>query len=263
MARHHKKSSSLSLSQSEPKSSDDGSLSSEESFGSSSDEPSLGSHKGLAKPKRLEKRYINAYILRKANDRKGPGSIRSGREECMHVACWIPHGINMFIILKDTFCIARTKDAQECQMKTYQRIISSAPYLRTLVRGHHNRKKLEAELNSILSEMQEIIGQIRSKDTSHLKPFIGNYVVAQPGIKGLEPLIFLENKKSCARMGVNHPHLAGMLCPVKHVKAYHADPKKVQEKLQNGEIKMVAGIDFDIEDIQEGLLRGHLLKHVL
>ncbi|KAG1860983.1 hypothetical protein C8R48DRAFT_604681 [Suillus tomentosus] len=123
--------------------------------------------------------------------------------------------------------------------------------------------------------MQEIIGQIRSEDASHLKPFIGNYAVAQPEVKGLEPPIFSENKKSRARMGVNHPQLAGMLCPVKHVNTYHADPKKVQEQLQNGEIRMNAGawpalaypgdppgIDFDVEDIQEGLLRGHLLKRV-
>ena len=74
--------------------------------------------------------------------------------------------------------------------------------------------------------MQEIIGQIHSEDASHLKPFIGNYAVAQPEVKGLEPPIFSENKKSCARMGVNHPQLAGMLCLVKHVNAYHADPKK-------------------------------------
>ncbi|KAG2130819.1 uncharacterized protein EDB93DRAFT_1263043, partial [Suillus bovinus] len=98
----------------------------------------------------------------------------------------------------------------------------------------------------------------------------------QPEVKGLEPPIFSENKKSRARMGVNHPQLAGMLCPVKHVNAYHADPKKVQEQLQNGEIRMNAGawpalaypgdppgVDFDAEDIQEGLLRGHLLKCVL
>ncbi|KAG2351558.1 hypothetical protein BDR07DRAFT_1272860 [Suillus spraguei] len=76
-------------------------------------------------------------------------------------------------------------------------------------------------------------------------------------------------------MGANHLQLAGMLCPVKHMNAYHADPKKVQEKLQNGEIRMSAGAwpalaypgdppgtNFDVENIQEGLLRGHLLKHV-
>ncbi|KAG0692833.1 hypothetical protein DFH29DRAFT_817054 [Suillus ampliporus] len=123
--------------------------------------------------------------------------------------------------------------------------------------------------------MQEIIGQIRSEDASHLKPFIGNYAVAQPGVKGLEPPIFSENKKSHARMGVHHPQLVGMLCPVKQVNTYHADPKKVQEQLQNSEIRMSTGawpalaypgdppgIDFDIEDIQEGFLKGHILKWV-
>ncbi|KAG2112881.1 hypothetical protein DEU56DRAFT_749194 [Suillus clintonianus] len=123
--------------------------------------------------------------------------------------------------------------------------------------------------------MQEIIGQIRSEDASHLKPFIGNYAAPQPEERGLEPPIFSENKKSRARMGVNHPQLAGMLCPIKHASAYHDDPKNVQEQLQNGNIKMTAGTwpalaypgdppgaDFDIEDVQEGLLKGHLIKRV-
>ncbi|KAG1793808.1 hypothetical protein EV424DRAFT_1649225 [Suillus variegatus] len=284
------------------KSNNDGTSSSEESSASSVDElSSLGSQKGSAKPKKLRKSTSKV-----TNDKKGSGPTRSGREECMHVARWIPRGIDMFVILKDTFHIARymeaeeaaktstksededlkreqkdalsivTKDAQERHLKTYQRILFSAPHLQTLIRGRHNRTKLETELNSILSEMQEIIGQIRSEDASHLKPFIGNYAVAQPEVKGLEPLIFSENKKFRARMGVNHPQLAGMSCLVKHVNAYHADPKKVQEQLQNGEIRMNAGawpalaypgdppgVDFDVEDIQEGLLRGHLLKRVL
>ncbi|KAG2143968.1 hypothetical protein BD769DRAFT_1636738 [Suillus cothurnatus] len=311
MARHHKRSSSSLTLRSESASSNDGSSSSDESSASSVDKrSSLASRKGSAKPRKLEKKPMSAYILSKANkttnDRKGQGPIRSGREECMHVARWIPRGIDMFVILKDTFRIARyleaeeaaktstdsededvkrerkealgvvTKDAQERHLRTYQRIVFSTPYLRTLIRGRHNRNKLETELNSILSEMQEIIGQIRSEDASHLKPFIGNYAVAQPGVKGLEPPIFSENKKSRARMGVNHPQLAGMLCPVKHVNAYHNNPKKVQEQLQNGEIRMNAaawpalaypgdppGIDFNIEDIQEGFLKGHILKRVL
>lgn len=45
--------------------------------------------------------------------RKGSGPIWSGREECMHVARWIPRGIDMFVILKDTFRIARYMEAEE------------------------------------------------------------------------------------------------------------------------------------------------------
>ncbi|KAG0696451.1 hypothetical protein DFH29DRAFT_1004526 [Suillus ampliporus] len=235
MAQHHTDSSSGS---------DELLSSSEESTVSSVDHlSSLGSRKGLAKPKKIEKMTMKKSN-KATNDKKGPGPIRHGREECMHVTRWIPRGIDMFVILKDTFRIARNK--------------------------------LETELNSILYEMQEIIGQIHSEDASHLKPFIGNYAVAQPRVKGLKPPIFSENKKSCARMGVNHSQLAGMLCLVKQVNAYHADPKKVQEQLQNGEIRMSMGawpalaypgdppgIDFDIEDIQEGFLKGHILKRVL
>ena len=74
--------------------------------------------------------------------------------------------------------------------------------------------------------MQEVIGQIRSEDASHLKPFIGRYAAAEPEVKGLDPPIFSDSKKTRARMGVNHPQLAGMLCPIKHAKAYREDPTK-------------------------------------
>ncbi|KAG1867620.1 hypothetical protein C8R48DRAFT_555272, partial [Suillus tomentosus] len=85
----------------------------------------------------------------------------------------------------------------------------------------------------------------------------------------LEPPIYADNK-SCALLGVNHPQLAAMLCPIKHAKAYHEDPKKY-----NGVIRIHSaawpafiyegtppGKDFDPDNVQEGFSKGYYLKRV-
>ncbi|KIK32433.1 hypothetical protein CY34DRAFT_154688, partial [Suillus luteus UH-Slu-Lm8-n1] len=227
----------------------------------------------------------------------------SPRDQCLHIARWIPRGIDMFCSLRDVFCTANlvrqdeaaqdlsepedeavekerkemlshlTRDVQEHHMNTFQRIVMLAPHLGTLARGN---KKQRRELDRILAEMQEIIGQIRSEDASHLKPFIGRYAAADPDDDGLHPPIYSDHSKSRAKMGMNHPQLAGMLCPIKHIQSYQNEPRKVQAQLQNSEIKVHAGVwpalsyagnppgkDFDPDNVQEGFLQGYLLKRVL
>jgi hypothetical protein len=74
--------------------------------------------------------------------------------------------------------------------------------------------------------MQDVIGQIHSEDTSKLKPYIGCYAALDAENELLKPAIYSNNQKSRAKMGVNHPQLAAMLCPIKHLAAYREDPKK-------------------------------------
>ncbi|KAG1742279.1 uncharacterized protein EDB91DRAFT_1051986 [Suillus paluster] len=118
------------------------------------------------------------------------------------------------------------------------------------------------------------MSQVQSDDTSHLKTCIGQYAAPRPTDEGLSPTIFTDNK-SCAKLGVNHPQLAALLCPIKHVKAFHEDPKKVQAQLQNAVIKMQMaawpafsyagdppGADFDPDNVQEGFLQSYYLKRV-
>ncbi|KAG2079842.1 uncharacterized protein F5147DRAFT_784715 [Suillus discolor] len=193
---------------------------------------------------------------------KKPNRSRdSERDQCLHVARWIPRAIDMYVVLKDTFRIGILleqeesakdgtlieddaakkerqetlehvkKDVQERSLRTYKRILTSAPYLRTLIKG--NTKKHRKELGHILSE------------------------------------------KSRAMMGVNHPQLAAMLCPIKHLAAYRENPKKIQGELQSGHIKMHAaawpafayegdspGEDFNPLDMQNGIFKGYLMKRV-
>ncbi|KAG2117699.1 hypothetical protein BD769DRAFT_1313690, partial [Suillus cothurnatus] len=216
-------------------------------------------------------------------------------------ARWIPRAIDMFCNLNDTFRIAMlmeeeeaykvssrsededvkaqqdqvlshvSKDIQERHMQNYSKILLGAPYLHTLA---HGNLKQQAELHAILAEMQAIMGQVCSDDTSHLKNCIAQYAAPDPSDKGLEPPIYADNK-SRALLGVNHPQLTAMLCPIKHAKAYHEDPTKVQAKLQNGVIKIHSAVwpafiyegsppgkDFDPDNVQEGFLKGYYLKQV-
>ncbi|KAG2357794.1 hypothetical protein BDR07DRAFT_1490321 [Suillus spraguei] len=223
----------------------------------------------------------------------------AARDQCLHFACWIPCAIDMFCNLNDIFHIVMlmeeeeaskvlsepededvkaqrdkvlsyvSKDAQERYMKNYSKILLGAPYLHKLARGN---LKQWTELHAILAEV--IMSQVRSDDASHLKSCIAQYAAPDPLDKGLQPPIYTDNK-SHALLGVNHPQLAGMLCPIKHAKAYHEDPKKVQAQLQNGDIRIHSaawpafiyegtppGTDFDPDNVQEGFLKGYYLKWV-
>jgi len=68
--------------------------------------------------------------------------------------------------------------------------------------------------------MQDVIGQICSEDVSKLKPYIGRYAALDAENDPLKPAIYSDNQKSCAKMGMNHPKLTAMLCPIKHLAAY-------------------------------------------
>ncbi|KAG2154068.1 hypothetical protein DEU56DRAFT_726536, partial [Suillus clintonianus] len=216
-------------------------------------------------------------------------------------ARWIPRAVDMFCILNDTFRIAMLmeedqaaqasdkpedesvkaqrkevlslicEDSQERHMRNFTKILAGAPYLRKLAYGS---VKQHSKLLDVLTEMQGIMSQVRSDDTSHLKTCIGQYAAPRPTDEGLSPTIFTDNK-SRAKLGVNHPQLAALLCPIKHVKAFHEDPKKVQAQLQNAVIKMQTaawpafayagdppGTDFDPDNVQEGFLQGYYLKRM-
>ncbi|KAG1748422.1 uncharacterized protein EDB91DRAFT_1245122 [Suillus paluster] len=170
-------------------------------------------------------------------------------EQCLHFARWIPRAVDMFCILNDMFHIAMlmeedqaaqvsdkpddelvkaqrkevlsliSKDSQEQHMRNFTKILAGAPYLRKLA---YRSIKQQSKLLDVLTKMQGIMSQ---------------YATPRPTDEGLSPTIFTDNK-FCAKLGVNHPQLAVLLCPIKHVKAFHEDPKKVQAQLQNAVIKM-------------------------
>ncbi|KAG1841750.1 hypothetical protein F4604DRAFT_1541387, partial [Suillus subluteus] len=79
----------------------------------------------------------------------------------------------------------------------------------------------------------------------------------------------------------NHPQLARMLCPVKHLGEYLKDPIllmvliRTRQKLQDGDIKMctlvspamvysgkMAGENFNPQQVQNRLFEGYFLEQV-
>ncbi|KAG1852231.1 hypothetical protein F4604DRAFT_1933811 [Suillus subluteus] len=165
------------------------------------------------------------------NQRKG---IIAAREQCLHFARWIPRAIDMFCSLNDTFRIVMLMEEEEAskvlsrlededvkvqqdQVLSYvydfrslfslpdHHILLGASYLRTLA---HGNLKQQAELHAILAEMQAIMGQVRSDDTSHLKNCIAQYAAPDPSDKGPEPPIYADNRSHAVlhELGIMHGH---------------------------------------------------------
>ncbi|KAG2131928.1 hypothetical protein BD769DRAFT_1354949 [Suillus cothurnatus] len=125
--------------------------------------------------------------------------------------------------------------------------------------------------------MQYLIGQVRSEDAAHLKRSITRYATFDG--KGLEPSVFPKSKELHVKMGLNHPQLAHMLCPIKFLSEYQEDPSVTKAKLKAGTINMdvrawpallykarttgVAGEAFDLTNVQDGLFKGFLVEHVM
>ncbi|KAG1788721.1 uncharacterized protein HD556DRAFT_1447573 [Suillus plorans] len=259
---------------------------------------SSDSNTDAKKPKKRTKKHKDSDS---GNKPKQKGM--SLQEQCLHIAHWIPRGVDMFCKLTDVFWVAPlveqreaaekadhiedeqvksdreailkniSKDEEARMMRTYKKITTAAPYLLTLVNGN---KKKRRELEGLLTEMQMIIGQVRSEDASHLKPVIGQYAAYDPDDKDLDPPIRANNQRSHAKMGINHPQLARMLCPVKHLGEYLKDPIATRQKLENGDIKMralvwpamvysgkIAGEHFNPQLVQNGLFEGYLLEQVM
>ncbi|KAL4081268.1 hypothetical protein V8B97DRAFT_1913355 [Scleroderma yunnanense] len=79
--------------------------------------------------------------------------------------------------------------------------------------------------------MGKVMQRVQSDDTSQLKKVIASYVTPYLDKKGLNPP--LAPNKCCRWTGFNHPELACLLCPVKHLPLFLDDPKEMQKKLQD------------------------------
>ncbi|KAG1772844.1 hypothetical protein EV702DRAFT_1201306 [Suillus placidus] len=236
----------------------------------------------------------------KAN-RRLRNKVLTPREQCIHVARWIPCGLDMFCDLKQAIQVsllleqeaaeaedgdeteeehikaARRKILDSCDtltcaryMCTFEYINEHAPYLGTLI----GRRKKRDELAQLIGEMQNMINHTRSEDASRLKSRMGSYTAPNPDKELIRPPI-TDDSKSHAQMGFNHAQLGKLLCPAKYLVEYTKDPHGMKNKFDSVSLKVTAalwpaflypgntaGEDFDPEDIIEGLFRGYLLEQV-
>ena len=70
--------------------------------------------------------------------------------------------------------------------------------------------------------MNETIHGTRSIDATSLRRYIGQYLSPDPRKAGLDPPIVSGSGR--AEMGLKHPVLARMLCPVEKLDEYDNDP---------------------------------------
>ncbi|KAG2135979.1 hypothetical protein DEU56DRAFT_755365 [Suillus clintonianus] len=234
--------------------------------------------------------------------RRSRTKVLTPREQCIHVARWIPRGLDMFCDLKQAIQVsllleqeeaaeaedgdeteeehikaARRKILDTCDnitraryKRTFEYVMEHAPYLGTLI----GRRKKREELAQLIGEMQNMINHTRSEDASRLKSRMGSYAAPNPDKELIRPPI-TDDSKSRAQMGFNHTQLGKLLCPVKYLVDYIQDPHGMKNKFDSASLKVTAalwpaflypgntaGEDFDPEDIIEGLFRGYLLERV-
>ncbi|KAG1732695.1 uncharacterized protein EDB91DRAFT_1251737 [Suillus paluster] len=303
MARHNRANSTSSSS------------SSESSAGSSA-RSEVSTHLSTPPPRISRKRGRDVLDASDKNGRKSKKAspvraekkaekhnVLTPREQCIHVARWIPRGLDMFCDLKQTIQVsllleqeeeaeaedgdeaeeehikaARSKILDACDditraryKRTFEYVMEHAPYLGTLI----GRRKKREELAQLIGEMQNMINHTRSEDASRLKSRMGSYAAPNPDKELICPPI-TDDSKSRALMGFNHAQLGKLLCPVKYLVDYIKDPHGMKNKFDSASLKVTAalwpaflypgntaGEDFDPEDIIEGLFRGYLLERVI
>ncbi|KAG2747049.1 hypothetical protein P692DRAFT_20736700 [Suillus brevipes Sb2] len=169
------------------------------------------------------------------------------REQCIHVARWIPRGLDMFCDLKQVIQVCLLLEQEEAvedgdptdeqakiartnilkniddqtrvrYMRTFEYVTDHAPYLGSLI----GKKKKRDELAHIIGEMQNMINHTRSEDASRLKSRMGTYAAPVPDKALVNPPIG-EDSKSRSKMGFNHPQLGPMLCPAKFLGEFNKD----------------------------------------
>ena len=70
------------------------------------------------------------------------------------------------------------------------------------------------------SQMNKIISATRSNDCTRLRREIGTYAAPDPTVAAVSPLIHGSN---ATQLGLNHPVLARMICPIEAVMEYETD----------------------------------------
>jgi hypothetical protein len=68
------------------------------------------------------------------------------------------------------------------------------------------------------------MNRVHSDDGGHLHPLIGRYAAPDPDNKYIDPPVDPRGDKE--RLGFNHPELASLLCPIRHLKEYDENPVK-------------------------------------
>ncbi|KAG8215162.1 hypothetical protein J3R82DRAFT_8665 [Butyriboletus roseoflavus] len=148
--------------------------------------------------------------------------------------------------------LSKMSDETIAQHKhTYGLLICLIPGFKVLIENPSH----SAKLKKVIKLVNAIIGETRANDAAQLKDKIPSYVIHNPAINQLLPQIPPRSFQS--NLGLNHAVLAGLLCPVESVAAFHENPEVTWKKLKSNN-----GRQFDNKKMVKGLLRGYFLERV-
>jgi hypothetical protein len=73
--------------------------------------------------------------------------------------------------------------------------------------------------------MKVLVTHIRSEDGCRLCKVVGTYTAPSPYKQVIQPLVSADTKAGRSRLGFAHAELRALLCPVKYLQEYKADPR--------------------------------------
>ncbi|KAF8119243.1 hypothetical protein EV363DRAFT_1245514 [Boletus edulis] len=152
--------------------------------------------------------------------------------------------------------------------RLYGVILRLIPGIKALI---GNRGSQGAQLKRVTKKINHAINEARSNDAGKLRDKIASYATLDPSVAVISPAI--PSGSSRSQLGVNHPVLAGYLCPIDSVKAFQDNPEGTRKKLENGKIKMSAnnlpaflweenGRKFNEDSLLEGFFCGFYIERV-
>ncbi|KAJ2913877.1 hypothetical protein MD484_g6528, partial [Candolleomyces efflorescens] len=120
-------------------------------------------------------------------------------------------------------------------------------------------------------QMDEAMHKARSDDVTRINAIVSEAAVPNPKRDGRFRGITTTTLKTAR--GFNHPDFARLLCPMKLVEEFDADPNLFMQKVKGGEIELFAndlpvfcypfGHKYNPDDIEDGLCRCELLTRCM
>ncbi|KAF8550588.1 hypothetical protein OG21DRAFT_1487667 [Imleria badia] len=153
----------------------------------------------------------------------------------------------------------------------YAVLIHLVPGIKLLISDSDDSSR-SAKRRKVLKKINHAMNEARSNDITGLREKIIGYATPNPRVAPLSPPIPPGSSRS--QMGLNHPVLAGYLCPVEYVKAFDRNPEGTRKKLEDGKIKMSStnfpallwedcGRKFNEINMLEGFFQGFYMEQVI
>ncbi|KAG6369354.1 hypothetical protein JVT61DRAFT_15001 [Boletus reticuloceps] len=236
----------------------------------------------------------NRKARKRDSSAKENPEMAAARKQCLTIAKYIPHGLDVFCNLHEVFQVivlmdqVADSDNQENEglqtaaqkilgkidertgvryRRTFHYVTILAPHLLTLI----GNKTKGVELDNLIKEMQAEITHIRTEDGSRLRKVVGSYAAPHPNKQVVQPPISSESKAGRARMRFNHPQLGQILCPVKYLQdslqKWFEDPSDTMKVTANVWPAYLypgktPGSEYDPKEISRGLFKGYLMEHI-